>query len=54
MKKWNIIITLDTGEKIKTNTIPVSMEEVQEAMRVLIKPSIFGMRIESFEIVVAE
>ena len=50
-KGWNIIIILDTGEKIKTNTEPVSMEDVQEAMGVLIKPSILGMRIKSFEIV---
>lgn len=50
-KGWNIIIILDTGEKIKTNTEPVSMEDVQEAMGVLVKPSILGMRIKSFEIV---
>ena len=48
---WNIIITLDTGDKIQTNTVPVSMEDVQEAIGVLVKPSILGMRIKSFEIV---
>lgn len=50
-KGWNIVIILDTGEKIKTNTEPVSIEDVQEAMGVLVKPSILGMRIKSFEIV---
>lgn len=50
-KGWNIIIILDTGERIKTNIEPVSMEDVQEAMGVLVKPSILGMRIKSFEIV---
>lgn len=50
-EKWNIIVTLDTGEKIQTNTIPVSIEDVQEAIGVLVKPSILGMRIKSIEIV---
>lgn len=50
-KGWNIIIILDTGEKIQTNTEPVSIEDVQEAIGVLVKPSILGMRIKSFEIV---
>lgn len=50
-KGWNIIITLNTGEKIQTNTEPVSIEDVQEAIGVLVKPSILGMRIKSFEIV---
>ena len=50
-KGWNIIIILDTDEKIQTNTEPVSIEDVQEAIGVLVKPSILGMRIKSFEIV---
>lgn len=50
-KGWNIIIILDTGERIKTNTEPVSIEDVQEAIGVLVKPSILGMRIKSFEII---
>lgn len=50
-KGWNIIVTLNTGEKIQTNTEPVSIEDVQEAIGVLVKPSILGMRIKSFEIV---
>lgn len=48
--KWNIEITLDNNNKIKTNDVPVSMEEVQEAIRVLLKPSFFGKRIKKFEI----
>ena len=48
---WNILITLDTGETIKTNSEPVSMNEVQEAINILLKPSFFGKRIQKFEIV---
>lgn len=48
---WNIIITLDTGETIKTNSEPVEMSEVQEAINVMLKPSFFGKRIKKFEIV---
>jgi len=50
-KSWNIIVTLDTGERIQTNVEPISIEDVQEAIGVLVKPSILGMRIKSFEIV---
>lgn len=50
-KSWNIIITLDTGETIKTNSEPVEMSEVQEAINVMLKPSFFGKRIKKFEIV---
>jgi hypothetical protein len=50
-KRWGIVVTLDTGEKIKTNIVPVSIEDVQEAIGVLVKPSILGMRIKSIEIV---
>lgn len=48
---WNILITLDTGETIKTNSEPVEMSEVQEAINVMLKPSFFGKRIKKFEIV---
>ena len=48
---WNIVITLDSGEVIKTNSEPVDMDEVQEAMNIMLKPSFFGKRIKKFEIV---
>lgn len=48
---WNIVITLDSGEIIKTNSEPVDMSEVQEAMNIMLKPSFFGKRIKKFEIV---
>lgn len=48
---WNIVITLDSGEVIKTNSEPVDMSEVQEAMNIMLKPSFFGKRIKKFEIV---
>lgn len=48
---WNIVITLDSGDVIKTNSEPVDMNEVQEAINVMLKPSFFGKRIKKFEIV---
>lgn len=48
---WNILITLDTGETIKTNSEPISIDEAQEAINILLKPSFFGKRIKKFEIV---
>ena len=48
---WNIVITLDSGETIKTNSQPVDMNEVQEAINIMLKPSFFGKRIKKFEIV---
>lgn len=48
---WNIVITLDSGEIIKTNSEPVDMNEVQEAINIMLKPSFFGKRIKKFEIV---
>lgn len=48
---WNIVITLDSGEIIKTNSEPIDMNEVQEAMNIMLKPSFFGKRIKKFEIV---
>lgn len=48
---WNIFITLDTGETIKTNSEPISINNVQEAINILLRPSFFGRRIKKFEIV---
>ena len=48
---WNIVITLDSGEIIKTNSEPVDMNEMQEAINIMLKPSFFGKRIKKFEIV---
>lgn len=48
---WNILITLDTDEIIKTNSEPISMNDVQEAINILLRPSFFGKRIKKFEIV---
>ena len=48
---WNILITLDTGETIKTNSEPVLINDVQEAINILLRPSFFGKRIKKFEIV---
>jgi hypothetical protein len=48
---WNIVITLDSGDVIKTNSEPVDMNEVQEAINIMLKPSFFGKRIKKFEIV---
>lgn len=48
---WNILVTLDTDETIKTNSEPISMNEVYEAIDILLKPSFFGKRIKKFEIV---
>ena len=51
--KWNIDITTDEGY-IRTNEVPVSMEEVQEAITVMLKPSFFGKRLKKIEITRAE
>lgn len=48
---WNILITLNTGELIQTNSEPVSMNEVHEAIDILLKPSFFGRTIREFKIV---
>lgn len=48
---WNILITLDTGETIKTNSEPISINDAQEAINILLRPSFFGKRIKKFEIV---
>jgi hypothetical protein len=49
--KWNILITLNTGEIIQTNSEPVSMNEVHEAIDILLRPSFFGKTIKEFKIV---
>lgn len=49
--KWNILITLNTGEVIQTNSEPVSMNEVHEAIDILLRPSFFGKTIQEFKIV---
>ena len=49
--KWNILITLNTGEVIQTNSEPVSMNEVHEAIDILLRPSFFGKTIKEFKIV---
>lgn len=48
---WNILVTLDTDETIKINSEPVSMNDIHEAINILLKPSFFGKRIKKFEIV---
>ena len=48
---WNILITLNTGEVIQTNSEPVPMNEVHEAIDILLKPSFFGKTIREFKIV---
>ena len=48
---WNILITLNTGEVIQTNSEPVPMNEVHEAIDILLRPSFFGKTIKKFEIV---
>ena len=48
---WNILITLNTGEVIQTNSEPVPMSEVHEAIDILLRPSFFGKTIQEFKIV---
>lgn len=48
---WNILITLNSGEVIQTNSEPVPMNEVHEAIDILLKPSFFGKTIREFKIV---
>jgi predicted glycosyltransferase len=49
--KWNILITLNTNETIQTNSEPVPMNEVHEAIDILLRPSFFGKTIKEFKIV---
>lgn len=51
-EEWNIIVTLKDGTRIKTNDTPVPMNEVQEAINVMLKPSFFGSRIKKIELFV--
>jgi len=48
---WNILITLNTGEIIQTNSEPVPINEVHEAIDILLRPSFFGKTIKEFKIV---
>lgn len=42
---WNIEILLDDDTILKTNDEPVTMDEVIEAVRTMLKPSFFGKRL---------
>lgn len=44
--KWNIQILLDDDTILKTNDEPVTMDEVIEAVRIMLKPSFFGKRLK--------
>ena len=48
---WNIIITLNNDDEIKTNDEPITMVEVYEAIDTMRKPSFFGKRIKEIRIV---
>lgn len=48
---WNILVTLDTSETIKINSEPIPINDIHEAIDILLKPSFFGKRIKKFEIV---
>lgn len=43
--KWNIGILLDDDTILKTNDEPVTMDEVIEAVKTMLKPSFFGKRL---------
>lgn len=42
---WNIEILLDDDTILKTNDEPVTMDEVIEAVKTMLKPSFFGKRL---------
>ena len=48
---WNILVTLNTGDVIQTNSIPLSIKEIPEAIDILLRPSFFGKTIKEFKIV---
>lgn len=48
---WNISVVLDTGETIQINSEPISINEIPEAVDILLRPSFFGKRIKEFKIV---
>ena len=43
---WNIKILLDDDTILKTNDEPVTMDEVIEAVKTMLKPSFFGKRLK--------
>lgn len=43
---WNIEILLDDDTILKTNDEPVTMDEVIEAIKTMLKPSFFGKRLK--------
>ena len=49
-KLWSLIVTLDNGDCIQTNSEPVPFEEIMEAINVLKKPSILGSRIITYRL----
>ena len=52
-RKWNIEIVIDkqdTGTIIQTNSEPISMKEVHEAIDVMLKPSFFGKHLTEIRI----
>ena len=48
---WNILVTLNTGDVIQTNSVPLSIKEIPEAIDILLRPSFFGKTIKEFKIV---
>lgn len=48
---WNILVTLNTGDVIQTNSVPLSIKEISEAVDILLRPSFFGKTIKEFKIV---
>ena len=49
--RWNILVTLNTGDTIQTNSEPLLMSEIPEAVDILLRPSFFGKTIKEFKIV---
>lgn len=49
-KLYNLYVIFKTGITLQTNTEPVTLEEITEAIEVLQKPSIFGKQIAEFKI----
>jgi hypothetical protein len=48
---WNILVTLNTGDVIQTNSVPLLIKEIPEAIDILLRPSFFGKTIKEFKIV---
>lgn len=53
-KLYDMFITLNNDRVIQTNEIPVSKDDVVEAVEFLLKPRIMGDNIKKFEIVLHE